>query len=206
MTARMQPWVEKLAVEHSDEELARFHAVLDAPVQASLPGLPPKETVAAQLRKAKAKADRDKWEVPFLIQLRALHIPEPIRNFRFSADHLGWDPDAKRSKGAPKFAEMLLRAGLKDWKMDVAWPEHLLAVEIEGAPGHGRHTSPAGFTADCVKYGEAMARGWTVLRVTGAQVKSGYAINLTYRICKVRGMILPSTSTTGGPSWPEAAR
>jgi hypothetical protein len=139
------------------------------------------------LRAQRAAANRDKWEVPFLIQVRTLKLPEPIRNYRFAAHHLGWDV-AGNNPAAARFRPLLLAAGLKDWKMDFAWPSYYLAVEIEGAPGHGRHTSAPGFTGDCVKYGEAKVLGWDVLRVTGQQVKSGYAINLTYRVFKGRAI------------------
>lgn len=144
---------------------------------------------AAVLRAAKAAANRDKWEVPFLVQVRTLKLPEPLRNYRFAASHLGWALDGT-NPAAARFRPLLLAAGLKDWKMDFAWPSWWLAVEIEGAPGHGRHTSAAGFTHDCVKYGEALILGWTILRVTGQQVRSGYAINLTYRAFKARSRLL----------------
>jgi hypothetical protein len=50
---------------------------------------------------------------------------------------------------------------------------------VEG-PAHGgtaAGTRPArAFAADCEKYNEATLRGWRVLRVTGAHVKSGAAV------------------------------
>jgi hypothetical protein len=63
------------------------------------------------------------------------------------------------------------------WRFDVAWPEHRLAVEVEGAVyRNGRHTRGSGFTADCVKYAEATIRGWRVIRATSGQVKDGTAL------------------------------
>ena len=62
------------------------------------------------------------------------------------------------------------------WWLDVP-AALLLAVEVEGGSwSGGRHTSGAGFAADCEKYNEATLRGWRVLRVTGAHVKSGAAV------------------------------
>lgn len=64
------------------------------------------------------------------------------------------------------------------WRFDFAWPERLLAVEIEG--GHwtgGRHVRGSGFEADCEKYLEALMLGWKVIRATGSMVKSGSVLN-----------------------------
>lgn len=65
----------------------------------------------------------------------------------------------------------------RKWRSDRAWPEHKLLVEIEGGGfTTGRHTRGQGFDNDCVKYAEAMIRGWRVLRVTTRMVKNGEAI------------------------------
>lgn len=51
------------------------------------------------------------------------------------------------------------------WKIDFAWPQLKLAVEIEGGIFvRGRHVSPSGFVADCEKYNTATLDGWSVLR------------------------------------------
>jgi very-short-patch-repair endonuclease len=73
----------------------------------------------------------------------------------------------------------------RKWRFDLAWPQLLLAVEIEGgvfAQKGSRHTHGVGFTKDCEKYAEAMCLGWTVLRVTTDQVKNGQAIGWLERI------------------------
>jgi len=65
------------------------------------------------------------------------------------------------------------------WRIDFAWPEHLLAVEIEGGTWvAGRHSRGSGFAKDCEKYNALQMAGWTVLRFTGDQVESGQAINV----------------------------
>lgn len=52
------------------------------------------------------------------------------------------------------------------WRFDVAWPEHKVALEIEGNVWHkSRHTTGKGFLQDCDKYNTATAKGWLVLRV-----------------------------------------
>ncbi len=55
----------------------------------------------------------------------------------------------------------------------------MLAVEVEGGVwgAKSRHTTGAGFTADCVKYNEAALLGWTVLRVTAEHIYDGRAID-----------------------------
>jgi hypothetical protein len=51
------------------------------------------------------------------------------------------------------------------WKIDYAYPEKKLAVEIEGAVWTGgRHTRGSGFVGDMEKYNELAAMGWRLLR------------------------------------------
>lgn len=68
------------------------------------------------------------------------------------------------------------------WRFDFAWPEYLLAVEVEGGSYiGGRHSQGAGFHRDCEKYNEALLQGWRVLRVTPAHITSGEAIHWVER-------------------------
>lgn len=72
------------------------------------------------------------------------------------------------------------------WRFDFAWPDQMLAVEVEGGTwAGGRHTSGAGFEKDCEKYAEALILGWRVLRVTSTQVRKGQAILWLSRIIRV---------------------
>jgi hypothetical protein len=84
------------------------------------------------------------------------------------------------------------------WRFDFAWPEHMLALEIEGgAYGRpvichncgarvmrrlkdgrnimiregGRHTSGKGFEKDLEKYGEAAVLGWRVIRINDKMIE-----------------------------------
>ena len=66
---------------------------------------------------------------------------------------------------------------VRKWRLDFAWPPLKLAVECEGGVmAGGRHTSAQGFTGDCEKYNAAAIAGWTVLRFTADQIRSGYAL------------------------------
>jgi very-short-patch-repair endonuclease len=69
-------------------------------------------------------------------------------------------------------------AAPRKWKFDFAWPELMIAVEIEGGIwNEGRHTRGAGFAADVEKYNAAAMDGWRVLRYTSAMVADGSAFN-----------------------------
>jgi hypothetical protein len=95
-------------------------------------------------------------ESDIAIQIRALRLPEPEREFRF----------------APP----------RRWPFDFAWPSYMVALETEGATwANGRHNRGAGYESDCLKYSEAAIRGWRVIRVTAKMIKSGVAIELLQR-------------------------
>lgn len=56
------------------------------------------------------------------------------------------------------------------WRFDIAWPDKMLAIEIEGGAWiAGRHNRPAGYIKDMDKYNEAALLGWRVLRYTPQQ-------------------------------------
>jgi very-short-patch-repair endonuclease len=82
--------------------------------------------------------------------IRCLDIPEPVREYRFHP--------ARR------------------WRLDYAWPDFRLAVEIEGGVWiNGRHTRGRGFLGDLEKYNELAMAGWSLLRFTPGQVRNGEA-------------------------------
>lgn len=69
------------------------------------------------------------------------------------------------------------------WRFDFAWPELMIAAEVEGGTWTGgRHTRGLGFHNDCVKYGEAAILGWRVLRLDSKLVKSGEGIEMLERL------------------------
>lgn len=127
--------------------------------------LPPSPAVTGGEGRARprAKMDRD-WPGELAGAARMAGLPEPVREFRFHP--------------------------VRRWPFDLAWPDHRVAVEVDGGafmlrpcprcgamiPQGGRHTSGAGFREDCVKVSEAAALGWRVLRVMPEHVESGQAL------------------------------
>lgn len=92
-------------------------------------------------------------------QLRQAGLGEPAREYRFH--------DSRR------------------WRVDFAWPEHKLAVEVEGLTHEGgRHQRKAGFAADLEKYNTLELMGWTLLRFEQDAIKSGEAVRLIEQALK----------------------
>ena len=57
------------------------------------------------------------------------------------------------------------------WRFDFAWPQHGLALEVEGGIWiQGRYSRGKGMLADMEKYNTATLNGWRVLRVTPTQL------------------------------------
>ena len=98
----------------------------------------------------------------------------------------------KRSSLEKSAAEKLKAEGIRNyqeeyqfhetrrWRFDFAWPEQMVALEIEGGVWRGAkggHTSGVGFTKDCEKYNTATVMGWKVLRVVGAQIRDGSMVD-----------------------------
>jgi very-short-patch-repair endonuclease len=81
--------------------------------------------------------------------------------------------------GIPPWVRELRFHDTRQWRFDFAWPQSMLALEIEGGEwSQGRHVRGGGFGADCEKYNAAAVLGWRVLRVTGRMVERGEALLL----------------------------
>lgn len=88
--------------------------------------------------------------------IRWAALPEPVREYQF----------------APP----------RRWRLDFAWPDRMLALEIEGGTwSGGRHVRGAGYAADLEKYNAAVLAGWRVLRVTTAMAQDGSVVELLRR-------------------------
>jgi very-short-patch-repair endonuclease len=115
--------------------------------------LTPTATVGAPTLRPKNGASQGEEE--FALQLRALRLPESVREHRFHPT--------------------------RAFRFDFAWPDlpcgRKLAVEIEGGiHSGGRHVRPQGYKRDLEKYNSAVALGWTLLRFSSAMVFSGEAV------------------------------
>lgn len=88
--------------------------------------------------------------------------PEPEREYKFSA--------------------------FGKWRFDFAWPELMLAVEVDGGTwAGGRHSRGKGYERDCRKMNIGQLEGWMILRFTSDQVRSGHARGLIAAAIKARG-------------------
>lgn len=78
------------------------------------------------------------------------------------------DPELPRPVGEHRFHAD------RRWRFDAAWPDLLVAVEIEGLVRRGpaRHQTISGYTADAEKYNAATMLGWRVLRYTNRDLRS----------------------------------
>lgn len=108
----------------------------------------PAETWAREVAQARRRALEDR----LALQIKAHGLPIPDRELAFHPT--------------------------RRWRFDFAWPEFMVAVEVDGGVWTGgRHTRGKGFEADAEKLNAAAALGWRVFRYTPTRVRSGYAVN-----------------------------
>ena len=83
-----------------------------------------------------------------------------------------WRQSQLMNGGMPDPVEEYYFHPKRKWRFDRAWPQYLVAVELEGGVwSEGRHVRPQGFEGDCEKYNTAATFGWRVLRFTGKMLK-----------------------------------
>lgn len=128
--------------------------------------------------------------------IKALGLPEPKTEWRFDRGCCGHPAKSHwYIAGKRKFCRACLPVDARHdyrrarmWRFDFAWPDRMLACEVEGGTwAGGRHTRGAGFQADCDKLNAAVLLGWRVLRVTGQDVGDGTAIELIERALEDAG-------------------
>lgn len=124
--------------------------------------------MASRLKIPRAKSSA---EETFALHLRLHKMPAPKREFAFHAT--------------------------RKWRFDFAWPEAMVAVEIEGLTRPGtksRHTTNAGYTADMEKYNAAALDGWCVLRFDQRAVNSTQAALCTAKALERagHGVVIPT--------------
>ena len=92
-------------------------------------------------------------EEMLISHIKAIKLPEAVREFKFHP--------------------------VRKWRLDIAWPDHKIAVEVQGGmwlAGKGGHTSGTGRTRDMEKNNHALLLGWAVYEFSPAMIKSGEAI------------------------------
>ena len=142
------------------------------------------------------RPNKPKIDLPIETQIKALKLPTPEPEYKF-ATSIG-----------------------RKWAFDLAWPEHLIAFEIEGGvfgrmitvmngwyhKGKGRtepippgtkirlgggHSSGPGIERDIEKYNHAACLGWIVIRATTRQIRDGIAITMLERAFEARKSVVP---------------
>jgi hypothetical protein len=100
----------------------------------------------APARKPKPAAALFDYAEALLYQLQLSGLPVPQREFMFHSK--------------------------RKWRFDFAWPDLLIAIEVEGGIWTGgRHVRGEGYEGDCEKYNAAQMDGWMVLRFTPGMLK-----------------------------------
>jgi len=97
--------------------------------------------------------EKKKHEAAFLFQIQSLGIKEPVQQFKFRET--------------------------RKWRVDFAWPERKLAVEIEGGiwrRGGGAHSHPVNIERDIDKGNALAMAGYHLLRFTDKHIRSGEGV------------------------------
>lgn len=81
------------------------------------------------------------------------------------------------SEGLPLPVPELHFCETRKWRFDFAWPDYMVALEVEGTNIgkergmlSGRHVSARGYHGDIGKYNVAQLLGWHVLRTTPSEL------------------------------------
>jgi hypothetical protein len=107
-------------------------------------------------------------------------VPAPERELRFGAEAAGGGGKGLRAR--------LAAAGMRDWRFDLAWPDQMLACEVDGGTWtNGGHSRGKHIESDCEKYCAAVTLGWRVMRVTPDMVKDGRALRWVERAMRITG-------------------
>lgn len=95
---------------------------------------------------------KSELETALIWQIKAAGLPEPVTEYRFHPP--------------------------RRFRFDLAWPDHMVAVEIQGGVwSGGRHTRGAGYETDCDKANLAAMGGWFLFRYTARHIESGLAVS-----------------------------
>jgi len=121
-------------------------------------------------------------EETFAFYARAFKLPPFVREYRFHET--------------------------RQWRLDFAWPQFRVGVEIQGGvwrPGGGAHSRPGMIERDMEKHNALVMRGWWMLLVTPKQVQDGSAMQLVDELLRIvqgsgRGETVARGTDGNGPS------
>jgi hypothetical protein len=105
-------------------------------------------------------------------------IPDAVARLMRPADRRACGVSANfqnscRSAGLPVPVPEYRFDPTRRWRLDYAWPEHKLALEVEGGVWiRGRHNRGTGFMRDIEKYNALACAGWRLLRCVPDDVRS----------------------------------
>jgi very-short-patch-repair endonuclease len=85
-----------------------------------------------------------------------------------------------KATGATGFVREHQFDAARRWRFDFAWPDLMVAVEVEGGQWVGGHGGSR-FRKDAEKYNEAAIQGWMVLRLTTDMVDDGSGVTAVGR-------------------------
>lgn len=101
-------------------------------------------------------------EETFALQVRAIKLPKPVREYRFHEK--------------------------RRFRFDFAWPELKIAVEVDGGTfSGGRHVRGLGHRTDAIKFNLAACSGWSVLRGDKKMVNSGELLQSLKELLELKG-------------------
>jgi hypothetical protein len=121
---------------------------------------------------------------------RAKDLTPAQERFRAAVQRMRSEPD-------PVFLALCAEAGLpapecehrfhpdRKWRFDFAWPEHRVALEVEGGVwvrGGGRHNRGSGYLRDMAKYNEAARLGWVVVRTIPSKLAKPATVRMVREV------------------------
>jgi len=91
----------------------------------------------------------------------------------------GADPPARDAR----YGLVDLDGTVRRYRFDLGWPDLRLAVEVQGGVwSRGAHGRPSNLERDAEKAALAAARGWTVVPITNAMIRSGRGLRLVLAV------------------------
>jgi len=76
----------------------------------------------------------------------------------------------------------------RKWRADCVFPDYKLICEIDGGIWiRGAHGHPTDIIRNMTKQNDAMLLGFTVLRFTPAEVRSGHAVEFAQKVLQSKG-------------------